>query len=262
MAPPPAPSFAASLSAVSRLSLRRLARGHKLRLGLVSSSLVLAAVVAARYGTDAGTAEGALDSGLRYGFFGLLGYLLPFLFTAGSMAEEVEGRTLPFLTVRPIGRIAIALGKYLTGSGAAALLLVASLLLLHALVYASSPAALVEALPGTLRAACALALLAFVYGGICSFWGAVVPEVGGVVATLHLAIVEFLFGWMPGVFRLVSMSFYARQLAGLEKGGLMPDTVPDVPALLAAGLLLVSAIALAGLSAIVVQVSELRFRDA
>lgn len=262
MAAPPVPSALASITSVARLSLQRLTRSHKLRLALISSGLILAAVATARYAADSATAEGALEAGVRYGFFSLLAYLVPFLFTSGSLAEEVEGRTLPFLTARPVGRIAIALGKYVTGAGMAALVVAGSLLLLHLILFATSPGSLVEALPGTLRTAGALALLTLVYGGICSFWGAAVPEVGGIVATLHLAIVEFLFGWMPGVFRLVSASFYARQLAGLPKGGLMVETVPDIPPLLAAGVLLTSAILLTGLSAVVVQVSELRFRDA
>lgn len=254
-------AFTSTLT-VARFSARRTLRGKKLGLALVSTILVVGTVIVSRYAASDADAAEVMEIGTRWGFFGLLAYLLPFLFTAGNIAEEVESRTFIYLASRSVGRIPIVLGKYLAGVGFAAACLLMGLLLLHIGVYATSPAGLVDALPETARAGGALLLLTFFYGGVCSFWGAVIPEAGGIVATLHLAIIEFIFGWMPGVFRLLSMSFMARQLAGLEKGGLMVDTVPTIEPLAAASMLFASAAALIVVTCAAVQLSEYRFSKA
>lgn len=262
MASPELPNVFTSTLTVARFSAKRILRGKKLGLALVSTLLVVATVVVTRYLSDEALPTDVMQIGTRWGFFGLLAYLLPFLFTAGNIAEEVEGRTFVYLASRSLGRLPVVLGKYLAGVGFAAVFLLVGLLLMHLGVFAASPSALVDALPETGRAAASLVLLSLVYGGICSFWGAVIPEAGGIVATLHLAILEFLFGWMPGVFRLLSMSYMARQLAGLERGGLMVDTVPAIEPLVAAGVLMVAALLLIMGSALMVQLSEYRFSKA
>ena len=262
MSAPPLPNVFRSTRTVARFSAQRTLRSKKLPLALASTLLLVFTIVASRYAATSADPARVMELGTRWGFFGLLAYLLPFLFTSGNIAEEVEGRTFVFLASRSVGRVPIVLGKYISSVGFSVATLLVGLLLLHLGVYASSPAALVDALPETGRAAGALLLLTLFYGGVCSFWGAVIPEAGGIVATLHLAILEFLFGWMPGVFRLLSMSFMARQLAGLEKGGLMVETVPTVEPLAAASMLVAATAALVIATCVAVQLSEYRFSKA
>lgn len=271
MSAPPTPSLAASIASVYRLQMRRLIRGRKLRLAVVALVLVLVSVVGARYAASADPTE-VVRQGTDWGFFTLLVFLLPFLFTAGAVAEEVESRTFSFLSSRPVGRFATTIGKYLAGMTFTVGLLWSGLLLMHVLAYATEPTAMIDELPMTLRALGAIGLLSLFYGALCLFWGSLIPEAAGIVSTLHLALIELCITWLPGIFRYVSMNFHARQLAGLEMrmlGGegtlgqiakqLLPSEVPAWGSVLA-----ISASALLTLlfASLVVHASEYRFGKA
>jgi len=200
---PPAPSLGAGTAAVWRLQHKRLVRGKKLRLGAVAIVLVLIAVIVARYAQDTVDAPAVMSAGIRLGFFTLLVYLIPFLVTSGAIAEEVESRTFAYLSSRPITRMSITLGKYMAGVSAALALLIGGLLIMHIGVFLTEPSGMIDELPSTLRAAGAIGLLTLVYGAVCTFWGAVATEAAGIVSALWLAIVEFTFGLLPGIFRFV-----------------------------------------------------------
>lgn len=258
MTSPPVPSLIRALGAVYRLHLLRLKRGRNIWLGVVSVALVVVTSLLARYAGQAAPRDVFRDV-LAFGYFPLLVFLLPYLFSAGAIAEEVEARTFTYLAVRPVERAAIVLGKYLAGSTIALTLLLGSVLALHVGVYLPSPVMLVEALPDTLRALAALALLAAYYGAVCIVWGALLPEAAGVLSALHLGLVEFTFGYlMPGIFKIVSMNHVARDLAGLPRMGVLGESAP----LLATGVgvgILASALVVALVVALgVVQVRELQ----
>tara|TARA_B100001750_G_scaffold199661_1_gene173407 strand:- start:2156 stop:2917 length:762 start_codon:yes stop_codon:yes gene_type:complete len=253
------------------MQTRRLVRGRKLRLGLVSVALVLFAVVAARYAGASGEvgpdraaelAAAAVRDGIDWGFFHLLVFLIPFLFNAHAIGEEVESRTFTYLSSRPTGRFAITVGKWAAGALFGVALVVGATLVLHVAAYATEPSALVEELGGTLKAAGALALLTLFYSSLCTFWGAVAPEAAGIISALYLAVIEFLFGLLPGYFRCISMNYLGQQLAGLEKGGLMAESAPDVPMMIGASVIAMMAILFLGFAAMVVQISEYRFNRA
>ncbi|MEZ4246945.1 MAG: hypothetical protein R3B99_01690 [Polyangiales bacterium] len=139
MGQPPAPGFAQGVGVIFRMQIRRLVRGRKLRLAMVATSLVVFSVVAARYASQRDgvgaeraqeLAEDAMKNGLGWGFFKLLCFLLPFLFTSGAIAEEVEGRTFAFVSSRPVSRPAIAVG-WAAGAVLSVALLAGSAILLH-----------------------------------------------------------------------------------------------------------------------------------
>lgn len=273
MSAPPAPGFIAGVSTIFRMQIRRLVRGRKLRLGAIAAALVVFAVVAARYASapestgldpqvSAELAGDAVREGLRWGFFHLLVFLLPFLFTANAISEEVEGRTFPFLASRPVGRFAITVGKWAAGTFLAALVVLVTVVILHVASYATEPTAMIEQFPATLRAAGALSLLTLAYGSLCTFFGAIAPEAAGVVSALYLGVVEFVFSFLPGYFRCISLSYSAQQLAGLEKGGLMPDAAPDVPSGIAVAVLLLASLLFLGFATLVVQTNEYRYSKA
>jgi ABC-type transport system involved in multi-copper enzyme maturation permease subunit len=259
MSPPPVPDLASAIAGVFRLSWRRLMRGRKLRLGLAATILVAGAGIAARYAVSDADPVTVVQAGIRYGFFGMLVYLLPFLFNSGAIAEEVEARTFTYLAVRPAGRAAIALGKYAAGAAASVLLLAGGILALHVAAFAAQPGPMVEELPDTLRAIGAISLLALCYAGICLFWGSWIVEAGGVLSTIHLAAFEFGLSFLPSFMRLGSMNYLASQLAGLPKGGFFPDWVPDVEPGICAAVVAAAALAYVGLAALIVRVSELGF---
>ena len=194
--PPPVPGIGSSIAAIFRLQMRRLVRGKKLRLAVFAALLVLVSVVAARYAADLADPVKAVRSGIQWGFFRLLAFLLPFLLCSGAIAEEVEGRTFTYLASRPAGRFAVTFGKYLAGALVAVGLLVVLSLLLHVAAFASEPTEMIEELGPTARAAVALGLLGLLYSAICTFWGAAVPEASGIVSALHLVVLEFLFAFI------------------------------------------------------------------
>lgn len=254
---PNVPSVAHSLAAIFRLQIVRLVRGRNVWLGATATGLVVVTAWLARAAGDAVPGD-ALRSVLGFGYFSLLVFLLPYLFAAGALAEEIEARTFAFLAARPVERATILLGKYLAGITIGVALLLGSVVLVHVGLYLDSPVTLVDELPGTLRALAALGLLAAYYGAVCIVWGALVPEAAGVVSALHLGIVEFAFGFlMPGIFKLVSMNHVARELAGLPRMGVLGDSAPALSSAVAAGILggalLVALIVALG----VVQVREL-----
>jgi hypothetical protein len=256
---PPVPDLGTAILAVLRLSWTRLVRGRKLRLGIVATVLVVVAAIAARYAADEADPADVVEAGVRVGFFGLLVYLLPFLFNSGSIAEDVEARTFPYLAMRPAGRIAIAIGKYLAGAGMSVILLAAGMLVLHVGSFVSDPTPMMDEMPDTLRAIGAISLLALCYSAICLFWGSLVVEAGGWLSTLHLATLEFAFSWLPSFMRFASMNYLAAQLAGLPKGGFFPEWVPDVEIWICGVVVGAVTLLFLALATVVVRTSELGF---
>jgi len=259
---PPVPSFADAVFAVVRLQWRRQLRSKKVPLGIIAVVLILAGIIATRYAASSVDPLKVIRGGFRLGFFDLLVFLVPFLFTSGAIAEEVESRTFPFLVSRPVGRSAIALGKYLAGVGVSAGLLVAGVIILHVGCFLTEPTLLVEQLGQSARMAGAVVLVAACYGAICMFWGALATEASGIVSTLYLAVIEFGFSFVPGPIRFVSMNYLASQVAGIDKGGLFPDMVPDVHPGICAGVVAGVTLLFLYFATLVVQNSEYRFGKA
>lgn len=259
---PPVPDLGSATLAMLRLSWTRLVRGRKLRLGVAATVLVVAIAIAARYAAEGAAGEDVLEAAIRLGFFGLLVYLLPFLFCSGAVAEEVEGRTFSYLALRPAGRAALTFGKYLAGAGMSILLLVAGILVLHVGTYLTESTEMIDELGDTFRVIGAISLLALCYCAICLFWGSLVTEAGGLMSTLHLAAIEFGCSWLPGVLRFGSMNYFASQLAGLPKGALFPESVPDLEIWISGAVVGTVTLLFVALASLVIGRSEMGFGKA
>ncbi len=253
------PSFGASVLAHAKLGFVRTVRGRKLRLGVIATALVVVAAVASRYLADEAEPAEVVRTAVRLGFFWMLAFLLPFLFASGAIAEEVENRTLTFLATRPSGRFSLTIAKLLVAWTFSAGLLVAGVLLLHVGAYATEPSDMIDEISDTLRYAGALALLSLCYSAICLFWGALVVEASGLVSTLHLASLEFVFGFLPGVARFASMNYFCQELAGLERGGFGADWVPDLSMGVCGAIVGVVTLLFVMLATLVVETSEVGF---
>lgn len=258
----PVPDLASSVLAVFRLNLKRMLRGRKLRFALAAMVLVVGATLAARYVVAPEDPQPLVHDAIRMGFFGLLAYLLPFLFNSGAIAEEVETRTLPYLLLRPTGRLGLTLGKYLSGALLSFALLASGVIALHLGAYATTPSAMIDNLGDTLRMIGALGLLTLCYSAICLFWGALITEASGLMSTLHLGAVEFALGMMPFAIRFVSMNYWATQIAGLPKGGFLSETVPDVETWIAVLVVCVVTFLFLGGATLVVRTSQFGFGKA
>jgi len=222
--------FVSALCTVTHLETLRLARSKHLL--VTSIAITLAAVAAALVGHGFKfDPPDIYQSMVSAGYFGLLVYLLPFLFAAGAVSEEVEGRTLPFLVTRPVRRWLTLLGKYVVASVSATGLLWLSLLAFHIAVFAPSGAELFSRLATTLQHAAILSLLVWAYCAICMFWGSVAVGASGIACAMYLAIIEFGVGTvMPGPGRLVSLNTHARRLGNLPDNGLFgAEMTPTLP---------------------------------
>jgi hypothetical protein len=258
----PLPSFFGATAAVARLATLRTLRGRKLWVAVMATVVViLFPGVVALLGTSGTEAADVVKGGIDWGFFRLLVFLLPILFTSGAIGEEVEARTLHFLAMRPISRSAIALGKYLVGAVASLAVLWAGLILLHVIGYATSPTEMIDQIPTTARAGGAASLLILAYSGICLLWGALVPEAAGMIAVVWLGFLEWFMALLPGVLRFASLNHFARELGGLERAG-WADWVPEVEIATCAGIVVGGWILFTMLGILVVQTSELRFGKA
>lgn len=256
MSAPLAPSFFAGAAAVAQLTALRTVRGRKLRAALLATLVVLLfPAVIALFGENAEPKD-IVRGGIDWGFFRLLVFLLPVLFSAGAIGEEVEGRTFHFLASRPVSRAAIALGKYSVGASAALAVLWVGILVLHVIGFATSPAAMIDELGATARAAGAASLLVLTYSGICLFWSAMAPRAAGMLSVLWLGIVEWFGGLIPSYARFVSMNHFARALGGLEPAG-WAYWLPDVELWVCAVVLTAAGALFTGLALLTVRVSEL-----
>ncbi len=261
MSAPPAPSFFGGTLAVARLALLRTLRGRKLRVAVIATVVIILFPAVVALVKDDVDATEVVKGGIDWGFYRLLVFLLPILFTSGAIGEEVEGRTLHFLSMRPISRGAIALGKYLVGTGAALAVLWIGLILLHVVGYATSPTLMIDELGTTARAGGGASLLVMTYSGICLLWGALVPEAGGMLSVVWLGFVEWFLGLAPGFLRFISMTSFARRLGGIEAAG-WNEWVPDVSLWICATVIVSVWLLFTLLGVLTVQLSELRFGKA
>lgn len=269
-ATPTMPSFLGSTASIMRLTYLRTLRGRKLRIGLIGAALVVVFPAVISLVNDDAEAVDVVTAGIDWGFYRLLVFLLPLMFTAGLVAEETEARTLHFLAMRPLSRASIALGKYLVGVGAALAILWIALILLHVMGYMTSPTEMIEQIGATARAGGAASLLLVTYCAITLFWGVLVPEAAGLVSVVWLGFVEWFGTLMPWFFRLGSMNHYARELGGLERAGWDPvelggQTVVEVPFVelpWCAVIISVEWLLFLGMALLIMQYAQLRFGKA
>ncbi len=267
---PPAPGFLSSTAAMIRLSFLRTLRGRKLRVAAVATFVVvLFPAVVALVSEDAEPVA-IVTGGLDWGFFRLLVFLLPLLFTSGTIGDEVQARTLHFLAMRPMQRASIALGKYIVGTGSALAILWIGILLLHVVGYATAPSEMIEQIGATARAGGAASFLLVTYCAIALFWGTLVPEAGAMLTIMWLGFIEWFGMLLPGYFRFMSMSHFARELGGIERAGLdhvdagsrTISLVFDVELQWCALTIGVELVVFLGLALLIMQTAQLRFGKA
>ena len=200
---------------------------------------MLLLALTARYAASA-TGSQVTEATASWGILRLSAQLLPFAFAAGALSDELASRTLVYLTVRPLPRPLVILGKWLVSAGMAAALLTLTALLVHVLCTLSTPAELGSGLLGALRIGLAASLEAALCTAACLAFGALEPRAAGALAFVYLAAAELLGSLAPGRLRLLSMTHHALELAGIERGGLLPETVPTFSPLVHLSVLVVA----------------------
>ncbi len=148
------------------------------------------------------------------------GVMFPFLiplaavFYGGpALVDEMEGRTLTYLTLRPVPKPALFFGKWLAGTTVAVGLVLVPVLSLLLIVAIASGGL------GTSAMTIVQILLATVLGTAC--YTAIFAALGALVAKslfagiLYFVVVELIFGLLP-VLELLSVRFHMRNAAGFN----------------------------------------------
>jgi ABC-type transport system involved in multi-copper enzyme maturation permease subunit len=167
------------------------------------------------------------------------GVMFPFLiplaavFYGGpTLVDEMEGRTLTYLTLRPVAKPALFLGKWLAGATVAVGLVLVPVLSLLAI------SAIAAGGFGTSFLTIAQILLATVLGTACLT--AIFAALGALVAKslfagiMYFVLVELIFSFLP-VLELLSVRFHMRSIAGFNAEsslGMLDQLIFDEPLVL------------------------------
>lgn len=211
-------------AATFELEKLRLLRGRALGFSLVSALFVALVALAAR---KAGALPSAVqDETASLGIVRFLALLGPCALAGGAISEELSGRTLVYLTARPVPRPLVVAAKWLASALSALAVVVAASLLVHLVCFVASPEGVFSGFGHALAIAGAASAEALVCTGICLAYGALAPRGGTMLAFAHVAFFELLMSFAPGRLRLVSMAHHALGLAGLRGEGALAATVP------------------------------------
>jgi hypothetical protein len=135
----------------------------------------------------------------------LLGLLL---WMAPHLQSELDGKTWPYLAVRPHGRLIVFLGKYLNAVAWTAL---AGLASLSICIYIASPLML-DAGVMYQTLAILVVLSSVGYGALYALFGVLIPKRATLIAVGYTLAGELLIGTLPAVVSEITFQFHFRCL--------------------------------------------------
>ncbi len=247
---PVVPSFGHALGAAVALRLRRMTRGRLVWVAAGAAALMVVVGWLLVYLGDNEPNEVLLKL-FDVPFRRLLVPLLPFLACATAISEEVDGRTLVYLDLRPASRSAILWGKYLAAMLVTGSILCGSVVLLHVGAYVTDPSGIFEEWEILARGLAVGALGGAYYGALTLLSGALLVEVPYLLSLLFFVVFDLFLGWLPGVVRLASVGYHLANLLGTEERVVLVFETPEVSAWLSAaviGILTAGFVALATLT--------------
>lgn len=225
------PGGAASTRTIAALTLKRLMRGRALWVGVIIASLPVLFASALRSQSGARAPDDVM------GFQLLLLAVLPPMFVASSIGEEIEDRTTTYLWSRPLPRWAMLAGKLCALVPISIGFSVAS----FSLAALAGSSALPSAMP-TVALAAGAAVIALVAAGIATL----VPKHGLPLSIAYMLFFDLPVGVMPVSLAELSVSHQVLTIAGIA-----PDGSGDV---------VTAALALAVLGAVWLGVALIRIR--
>ncbi len=190
------PSTLTALSALARVTLRRTLRRKTL---WVAAGLAVCPTVFANLMHGRSVISDVDDA---FNVAKTLLAILPALFVASSIGEEIEDRTATYLWSRPVARWTVVIGKLLALAPIVMAFMVASWVLASAVAFHG--AFIVE--PAIALAAGALAV-AVASAGIASL----VPRHGMALAIIYV-LADLFIGALPTSLNKLSMTFHAGML--------------------------------------------------
>lgn len=158
--------------------------------------------------------------------------LAAIFFGGPAIVEEMEGRTLTYLTLRPIDKATLFLGKALAGIAVAVPLVVVPLLILFAICMSqSTDLGLALENLGPMIGAVALGTVA--YTAVFAALGALFAS-GLLASIIYFVLFEMVLGTLP-ILELSSLRYHIRTLAGVsatDRLGFLDRLVLDEPIVL------------------------------
>jgi len=184
---------------IAALTVKRLLRGRSVWIGAGIAVLPLIFAVVAR-----GRGGHVPDLVI---LLELLFAVLPPLFVASSIGDEIEDRTTTYLWSCPLPRWSIVVGK-----------LVALVPIVIALQVASAVAALAiaDASAVSVRACAAMAAGAAAASLVAAGIATLVPKHGMALAICYVLLFDLPVGFLPASLRQASITHNVRTLAGLD----------------------------------------------
>lgn len=207
---------------IASVAVRRMLRGRALWVGAIIGLLPIgyAALTAAR--KPSGVAE-AQDV---FAFIQLMLAVLPALFVASSIGEDIEDRTITYLWSRPIPRWSILVGK-----------LIATVPVIWVLSIASWCAAITAGGHAPTAESCVALLLG---GSSLSIVAAAIatlaPRYAMALTVVYMLFLDLPLGVMPAAIRYLSITHHDRTIADLAANA------EDSPASAAIGVIAIGAV--------------------
>ena len=193
------PSIGAALSALARLTLTRLLRGKLMWVSIAIACLpiILSAAV--------GKSEDAIR--IIFGIEMFVLAVLPPLFAAPAIGEELEDRTATYLWSRPLPRWSILAGKLLALAPFVTVIMVGSWIVAIAIATKAAPPALsIVAIAGGAIG------ISTVSAGIATL----APKRGMAFAIIYILIIDLPLGKIDAASQWVSVTHAISTLAGHE----------------------------------------------
>jgi ABC-type transport system involved in multi-copper enzyme maturation permease subunit len=192
------PATGSVLSTLVGVTLRRLLRGRALWVILLIALLPVLLAGALNGKSEVRDMIAALEL--------VVMVLLPCVFVASAIGEEIEDRTTTYLWSRPLARWTLVVGKLLALAPISAVLVTGSWLL--AMQAGSAPVSLQPAIAFA-AGTCAVSVVA---AGIALL----VPKHGMAVSIAYLVIIDLVVGGIPASLQAISITRQVRLLAGIE----------------------------------------------
>lgn len=210
----------ATMLVIAALTWRRLLRGRSLWIAAIIALVPVAFGAVLR---TQGSPQGLADELLTFQLLVLA--VLPPMFIASSIGEEIEDRTMTYLWSRPIPRWTVVIGKLLALAPIAMALVVVSWHLGGRLGLASVPSA---------RSHAALAAGAAAVSVIATGVAVLVPR-HGMALTIGYMLFDFWIGIMPASIQNLSVSYHVTAISFPAPGGPGVATAAAWLAVIAAG---------------------------
>jgi ABC-type transport system involved in multi-copper enzyme maturation permease subunit len=197
------PSTASVLATLAGVTWRRLVRGRAIWVVMLIA-LLPAALASLGEGRDQPLLViGAIQS--------VVMALLPPIFVASSIGEEIEDRTTTYLWSRPIGRWTIVVGKLLALAPLAAALIVGGWFVAYQIAAGAPP---------PVQSILAFAAGAVAISTIAAGVAVLVPKHGMALSIIYLVVFDQIIGNIPASLQTISVTRQVRLLAGVT---------PDAP---------------------------------